>query len=61
MLKDIYIYIVGYKNLNKVFVPHVIPMTEEVTCSKNKATSVACYQRRSYCRERASGRRLTLT
>ena len=22
-------YIVGYKNLNKVFVPRVIPMTEE--------------------------------
>ena len=33
MLKDtymyIYIYIVGYKNLNKVFAPRVIPIADE--------------------------------
>ena len=49
----------GYKNLNKVFVPRVIPMAEEVTRSKNKATSMARYQGRSYCRERVSGRRVS--
>ena len=41
---------VGYKNLNKVFAPHVIPMVEEATIML----------RRSHCGERASGRGLAL-
>ena len=59
---------VGYMNLNKVIAPRVIPMaerghyrTEEVTPSDSKATSVAHYHRRSYCRERVSKKRLALT
>ena len=58
----------GYRNLNKVFEPHVIPMAEgghycakEVTCLDSKATSVTRYQRRSYRRERVSERGLALT
>ena len=58
----------GYMNLNKVMAPRVIPMaerghyrTEEVTPSDSKATSVAHYHRRSYCRERVSKKRLALT
>ena len=51
----------GYKNLNKVFAPRVIPMADEVTHLYNKATSVARYQRKSYCRERVSKKGLALT
>ena len=51
----------GYKNLNKLFAPHVIPIAEEVTRSDNKATSVARYQMRSYYRKRDSRRGLALT
>ena len=36
---------VGYKNLNKAFVPRVILMAKKVTRSDSKTTSVTCYQR----------------
>ena len=36
-------------------------LVEEVAPSDSKATSVAHYQRRSYCRERASEKGLALT
>ena len=35
----------GYKNLNKAFVPRVILMAKKVTRSDSKTTSVTCYQR----------------
>ena len=58
----------GYKNLNKVIAPRVIPMAEgghyhaeETTCLDSKAMSVAHCQRRSYCREKVSEKGLALT
>ena len=35
----------GYKNLNKAFVPRVIIMAKKVTRSDSKTTSMTCYQR----------------
>ena len=56
--------IVGYWNLSKVIAPRVIGdhySAEEVTLLDSKAMSVACYQRRLYCKERVSGKGLSLT
>ena len=59
---------VGYRNLNKVIASRVIPMSQGAIIVPRrshpqivKATSVARYQRRSYCRERVSKKELALT
>ena len=56
----------GCRNLNKVFVPRVVPMAEghyhavEVTRLDSKVTLVARYQRMSYYKERVSKKGLAL-